>query len=95
MPMISKTNPIHRVNEINDRLNVLAHQMEPFYAASRLVSKDNTEDYGALEWLPVFRVLWVEASNLRAERDEIHIRLALAYEQCPVPESPFPVPRIR
>lgn len=93
MPMISTTNPIHRFNEINDRLNLLTNQMEPFYAASRLLSEENTENYGELEASPAFYVLWSEATQLRAERDELHIRLALSYERAPTAESPIKLRR--
>lgn len=83
--MIKPTNPVHRVKELNDRIAVLRAKMKPFYDALQLLSSSE-EDYNVeqLESVPAFRTIWVEWTEARNELDRLLLRLALAYESCPV-----------
>lgn len=77
--MISKENPIHRMNEIVRERAQLALKLAPFYAALDLVSGEDA-DVSTLEHIPAFRAPWLQMRTLQDEYDKLAIDVALAWE---------------
>lgn len=83
--MLKESNPVHRVNNIIRRLQVLAREMSPWYDAFDKLDPDAAGAFGSitvqyLESIPGFRTFWLEKQALDRELASLLLTMALKYE---------------
>ena len=80
-PLISASNPIHRLREINDELARLILKLAPAYAAIDLLkTEENGIDVTIIEHHPVFRPIWEKTRELDAEALKLQMELSISWE---------------
>lgn len=80
--MISKTSPIHRIREIDERLVHIAMALAPAYLAIEVLATDdhNGIDVTLIESHPKFGPLWSESQKLKQEHLKLTLDIAIAWE---------------
>lgn len=79
--MLSSTNPIHRLREIDERLTQITMELAPAYLAIDLLGTDaNGVDVTLIESHPKFGPLWSESQVLKSEHMKLTIEVAICYE---------------